>query len=87
MGNWLGFAPTLLEKGYATEATMLLIGYSFNNLNAHRIVAYANAENSPSENVMIRAGMIKEGILRETKFCNGRWCNRLIYSVLEKDWQ
>lgn len=51
--------------GYATEAVKTLIGYAFSSLNAHRVVAYANAENLQSEKVMIRAGMIRDGILRD----------------------
>lgn len=35
---------------------------------------------------MIRSGMLKDGVLRETRYCNNRWCNELIYAVLEKDW-
>ncbi|UVI29160.1 GNAT family N-acetyltransferase [Paenibacillus spongiae] len=73
-------------NGYATEAVKILIGYAFTHLNAHRVVAYANAENHPSEKLMIRVGMIKDGVLRETRFCNQRWCNELIYSVLESEW-
>lgn len=34
---------------------------------------------------MIRAGMIRDGILRETRFCNQQWCDELIYSALEKE--
>lgn len=48
---------------------------------------YCNAENEPSEKVMIRSGMVKEGVLRETKLCNQKWCNELIYSVLESEWR
>ncbi|WP_192703531.1 GNAT family N-acetyltransferase [Paenibacillus sp. OAS669] len=48
------------KKGYATEVVGLLIQSAFNNLNAHRKVAYSNAENSLSEKVMIRAGMVRD---------------------------
>lgn len=78
--------PEYWEMGYATEAVKALIDYSFKHLNAHRIVAYANAENVRSEKLMIRAGMIKDGVLRETRFCNQKWCDELIYSALEKEW-
>ncbi|AJS58973.1 GNAT family N-acetyltransferase [Paenibacillus sp. IHBB 10380] len=75
------------KKGYATEAAELMIGYAFSDLNAHRVVAYANTENELSEKLMIRAGMIKDGILREVRYCNNKWCNESIYSVLEREWR
>ncbi|OMC94633.1 GNAT family protein [Paenibacillus sp. FSL R5-0636] len=77
--------PEYWKMGYATEAVKTLIGYAFSSLNAHRVVAYANAENLQSEKVMIRAGMIRDGILRETRFCNQQWCDEFIYSALEKE--
>ncbi|MEC0090620.1 GNAT family N-acetyltransferase [Paenibacillus macquariensis] len=78
--------PNFWGKGYGTEATKLMIGYAFSELNAHRVVAYANTENVLSEKLMIRAGMIKDGILREVRYCNNKWCNESIYSVLEREW-
>ncbi|WP_179281487.1 GNAT family N-acetyltransferase [Paenibacillus sp. VTT E-133280] len=78
--------PDYWKMGYATEAVKTLIGYAFKSLNVHRVVAYANAENIQSEKVMIRAGMIKDGVLRETRFCNQQWCNEIIYSSLEQEW-
>ncbi|GGG69202.1 GNAT family N-acetyltransferase [Paenibacillus radicis (ex Gao et al. 2016)] len=78
--------PDFWKNGYATEAVELLIGYAFSDLNAHRVVAYANTENTASEKLMTRAGMKLDGILREVRICNGKWCNEFIYSVLEHEW-
>lgn len=78
--------PEYWRHGYATEAVRLLIGYAFKELNAHRIVAYANVGNKRSEHLMQRAGMTKDGVLRETRYCNREWCDELIYSVLEREW-
>jgi RimJ/RimL family protein N-acetyltransferase len=78
--------PEHWKQGYATEAVKLLMGFAFEQLDAHRIVAYANADNLLSERLMIRAGMTKDGVLRETRYCNQTWCDELIYSVLEREW-
>ena len=78
--------PDFWGNGYGTEAAKLMIGYAFRNLNAHRVVAYANTENVLSEKLMIRSGMIKEGVLREVRYCNNKWANEFIYSVLESEW-
>jgi RimJ/RimL family protein N-acetyltransferase len=78
--------PDYWRQGYAAEAVRLMTGYAFESLNAHRIVAYANVDNLRSENLMIRVGMIKDGLLRETRYCNQVWCDELVYSMLERDW-
>jgi len=79
--------PDYWKMGFAAEAAKLLINYAFAELNSHRIVAYANADNEMSEKLMNRVGMIKDGILRETRLCNGKWCNEIVYSVLEREWK
>jgi len=70
---------------YATEAAGLVIHYAFDKLKAHKIMGCCNGLNIKSANCMERAGMHKEGHLREARILHGKWCDELVYSILDKD--
>ena len=70
-------------KGYAPEAAAEVLRYAFNDLNAHRVVAFCHAGNVASVRVMEKLGMRREGLLRETRRLNDEWCDELVYAILE----
>lgn len=72
--------------GYATEAARGLITYGFSKLGLHRIQADTNSKNVASWRLMERLGMRQEGRLRKASFYNGEWVDRLIYGLLQTDW-
>ncbi len=74
-------------RGYATEATRLLIGYLFGARGKHRILAYCDARNAASAAVLDRLGMRREGHLRESTWAKGEWTDDLLYAVLDHEWQ
>ncbi len=74
------------NKGYGTEATILIIDYIFENFNVHKIIANCDARNLSSEKVMIKAGMIKEGYFKKERFLNGEWTDNIKYCLLKEDW-
>lgn len=79
------FHPRLWGKGYASEGARAVLGYAFNTLNAHRVVAFCHVENKASYRVMEKIGMQREGLLRETCWLNDAWCDELIYGILERE--
>lgn len=72
-------------KGYATEAVTLLIKHCFENLNAHKVVGFCNANNKKSAKLMERIGMKRDGILREGRMWRNDWCDEYVYSILDKE--
>lgn len=72
-------------KGIATEAAKTVLRFGFEKLNAHRIIANCNANNTASEAIMKRIGMKKEGTLRDTRILRGQWCHSRHYSILEHE--
>lgn len=48
-------------KGYATEGAKRCLEYAFNTLNLDKIIAVCTAQNTPSEKVMQKIGMLKKG--------------------------
>jgi [ribosomal protein S5]-alanine N-acetyltransferase len=77
--------PDYWGNGYATEAVKLLLKHSFEKLNAHKVVGFCNANNKKSANVMERVGMQRDGILREGRLWQGKWCDEYVYSILERE--
>jgi [ribosomal protein S5]-alanine N-acetyltransferase len=74
-------------KGIAVEAVLKIIEFGFTELSLHKLSASCDKENKASEKVMQKCGLIKEGELRKEKFHRNKWCDRLQYSILIKDWK
>ncbi len=72
-------------KGYAPEAAQDVIRFAFQELNAHRIVAFCNAGNMASVRVMQKCGMRQDGYLRETRWWHGGWADEFVYAIVEQD--
>ena len=85
------FNPAYHNHGYATEAARSVIGYVFNEMHAHRIVAYCNPENIPSCRVLEKCGMTREGLRRKNAFFrtddtgNLLWFDSCEYAILIED--
>jgi len=54
-------------KGYATEGAKKCLAYAFNNLELKRVIATCTKENTNSENVMKKIGMVKKGTFKHPK--------------------
>jgi len=73
-------------KGYATEAASEMLNFAFNELRAHRVIAFCNAMNLASARVMQKLGMQQDGHLREALWWNGRWVDEYLYAILDREW-
>jgi RimJ/RimL family protein N-acetyltransferase len=74
-------------RGLATESTAALMEYGFTTLGLHRIQAETDSSNPRSWQLMQRVGMKREGRLREAKFSDDKWFDKLIYGILGEEWQ
>lgn len=75
------------NRGYASEATNVLIDYLFEHSDTIRIEARCRPENIGSSRVMEKAGMKFEGILRKQIFVKGEHQDMKIYSIIRDDWE
>jgi len=73
-------------RGYAVDATRLLVDFGFRELNLHRISAAIGPDNARSIAVALRLGMQYEGRLRHHVFTNDAWRDSLLYSLLADEW-
>ena len=78
--------PDEWGKGYASEAARRVLDFAFNELDAHRVIAFCDVENRASERVMQKLGMRREAHMRQTHLLRGEWRDELLYAVLESEW-
>ena len=76
--------PEFHGKGIIPEAVNNLIRYGFDDLKLHSIEAVIDPENLASEKVLQKCGFVKEAHFKESEFYNGRFLDKVIYSLLDK---
>ncbi|MDD4029161.1 MAG: GNAT family N-acetyltransferase [Caldisericia bacterium] len=81
------FAKEYWNQGFATEALMSLLHFGFFYLNLHRIEARCFEENIASMRVIEKAGMMKEGVLKEALWSKGKYRNVRQYALLQKEYE
>lgn len=74
-------------KGYASDALKAIIKFSFLDVNFHKIQVYHKEDNIASKRVIEKNGFRYEGTLREHIFIDGKYLNRLYYSILKSEWK
>lgn len=75
-------SPDFHGKGIVPEAVNVLINFGFKNLNLHSIEAVIDPENYASEKVLQKCGFVKEAHLREAEFWEGKFLDKVVYSLL-----
>jgi RimJ/RimL family protein N-acetyltransferase len=84
IGYWIG--KPYWGLGYATEAARAIIRYAFETLGMNRVYALHFSENPASGQVMQKAGMQFEGVLRSDVRKGESFRDHVIYSILRKEW-
>ncbi len=74
-------------KGIGTEVTKTITDYGFNTLGLHRIFLTVSELNQGAVKAYENAGYIKEGLLRDAAFRDGKFHNKILMSVLSSEWK
>jgi RimJ/RimL family protein N-acetyltransferase len=74
------------NKQIATEATILLIKYGFEEANLHRITGGVAVDNIGSWKVAEKVGFTFEGISKGDFYINGKYIDTKRYYYLREDW-
>lgn len=84
----IGFVlnPDHHGRGYATEATHVMLRIGFEDLGLHRIVGRCDGRNLASARVMERLGMRLEAHFIENEIVKGEWTDELDFAMLEQEW-
>ncbi|MDR6726742.1 RimJ/RimL family protein N-acetyltransferase [Paenibacillus amylolyticus] len=80
-----GMLPDYTGRGYASEATRLLLQFAFAEVQAHKVVGMCNAQNTRSALLMEKVGMKREGIFRDELFWNDQYVDQYFFSVLKSE--
>jgi len=85
--GWIGYCLNKLfwNEGYATETVRALLDFGFGELNLHRIFATCDPANLASARVLEKAGMKREGHLREHKWAKGKWRDSYLYAIVHPE--
>ena len=73
------------RKGFATEATKAVIQYGFDKINLHKVQICHKSINLPSRKVIEKCGLTYEGTLRDFFYQDGKYIDRLYYSMLRDE--
>lgn len=74
-------------KGYGTEATRLLTDYAFAVLNLNRVWLHVYADNRRGQGAYARVGFVREGVLRQAHYHDGRYQDVISMALLRADWE
>jgi len=75
------------NKGLGREATKLILKHGFENLNLNRIYLYVFETNPRAIKAYEAAGFVKEGVLRQGVYKNGRYIDVILMSILHSEWK
>lgn len=74
-------------KGIGKDATKEILLFSFNTLNLRRVYLNVFEFNQRAIHSYEKIGFIKEGVLRKSKFHNGKYINKFIMGILKEDFK
>jgi ribosomal-protein-alanine N-acetyltransferase len=69
-------------KGYAHEASKLLINRAFSELRLHRLYFGTHYENIAMQKLGEHLGFLREGVMRDSQFKNGKYNDVVIYGLV-----
>lgn len=79
--------PEYNNNGYTTEALNELLRFAFEDNNVYRFQTGCFAENKPSERVMQKCSLIREGYAKECEWHDGCLKDRVSYRLLKNEWE
>ena len=74
-------------KGYGSDAVRVVLGYCFQQLGLNKVYLDVWEENERAIRCYLRCGFKKDGVLREHIKKDGNYHNKLVMSILRREWQ
>lgn len=77
---------TKRSKGLGTEAARLLLDFAFNRLNLNKVHLRTSARFVEANLMYKKIGFVQEGVMREHYFTDGKYEDKIIYSILKSEY-
>lgn len=74
------------DQGIGSDSCHILLKYAFEHLNLNSVQLGVNAENKRACKAYEKVGFVLEGKRREFLFCNGKYNDMAVYSVLKSEY-
>lgn len=74
-------------KGYGPEVAGLVLDYAFGPLALNRVWVQVDERNTRGIRAYQKVGFRREGLLRESRYVDGRYRNTLLMAVLCREWR
>lgn len=75
------------NKGYGTDAMIVLLDFAFNQMNLHRVYLKVYAYNNRGIKSYEKCGFKREGILRHDRYANGKYHDTIIMGILKDEFK
>ncbi|MGD0697459.1 MAG: GNAT family protein [Terriglobia bacterium] len=73
--------------GIGTDCTKMMVVYGFDKLNLNKVWLGVNAENKGGVRAYEKAGMVREGVLRQEQYRNFRYYDAIRMSMLRSEYE
>jgi RimJ/RimL family protein N-acetyltransferase len=83
----IGMLKDYRGKGYGSEAILWILNWGFRMANMHRIALECFEWNEGAVKLYKKLGFTLEGRKREFLWFDGRWHDKLDFSMLEDEWR
>lgn len=84
LGYWL--AADQQGKGIMTKVVTAMIDHAFNDLELNRVEIHCADGNLRSRAIPERLGFQQDGVMRQGGLLNGKFVDKVIYSMLAEEW-
>jgi len=74
------------SRGIGTEATKLVLKFAFDRLNMNKVYLLTSERFIEANKMYLKLGFKKDGELREHYYTNGKYENKIIYSILRSEY-
>lgn len=84
LGIMLGSAHQ--GRGYGTEAIDWALDWAFRVAGMHAVRLSCFSFNERAARLYQRLGFVREGVAREAYYFDCKWYNRILFSILDREW-
>lgn len=73
-------------SGVFLEGARLIADFLFETVGVHRLEARSTLENGRGNGAMAKMGAVREAVLRQSFFKDGRYMDQALWSIVRQDW-